>query len=40
MRIFRPESGVLACGHTGPGRLVEPKVLTDEVLAFLGLATS
>ena len=35
MRIFEPDSGTLACGHVGPGRLVEPEALTQEVLSFL-----
>lgn len=38
VRVFTPDSGMLACGHVGPGRLVEPDVLVAAVLQHLGVA--
>jgi phosphopantothenoylcysteine decarboxylase/phosphopantothenate--cysteine ligase len=35
VRILDPEEGLLACGHVGPGRMVEPEAIAAEVLAFL-----
>lgn len=34
-RIVEPESGLLACGTTGPGRLAEPEEIADVVLTAL-----
>lgn len=36
VRVLAPEEGALACGETGPGRLLEPERLVREVLAVLG----
>ena len=33
-----PESGEVACGHVGPGRMSEPSVIVDTVSAILGAA--
>jgi len=35
-RVLEPESGVLACGHTGPGRLMDPEEIARLVLEQLG----
>ncbi len=34
-RVVRPDSGELACGYHGPGRLPDPEVLIEEVGAAL-----
>jgi phosphopantothenoylcysteine decarboxylase/phosphopantothenate--cysteine ligase len=34
VRIIAPETGELACGTTGPGRLAAPEVIVREVLAL------
>lgn len=36
-RIVDPESGPLACGMVGPGRLADPVAIADAVGEFLGL---
>ena len=36
VRLVGPASGQLACGHEGPGRLVEPGVVVEEVRCLLG----
>jgi phosphopantothenoylcysteine decarboxylase/phosphopantothenate--cysteine ligase len=33
--FIEPDSGLLACGTTGPGRLAEPAVIADRVVAAL-----
>lgn len=33
--ILEPDSGLLACGVTGPGRLAEPAAIADRVIAAL-----
>ncbi|MBN8733311.1 MAG: bifunctional phosphopantothenoylcysteine decarboxylase/phosphopantothenate--cysteine ligase CoaBC [Acidobacteria bacterium] len=33
--IIEPETGLLACGTTGPGRLAEPERIADEVVRLL-----
>jgi hypothetical protein len=35
VRILEPDAGALACGHVGPGRLVEPEAIVEAVEAFL-----
>ena len=35
IRVVEPESGAQACGEIGPGRMVEPPVLLDEVITTL-----
>ncbi|QEP44722.1 bifunctional phosphopantothenoylcysteine decarboxylase/phosphopantothenate--cysteine ligase CoaBC [Ectothiorhodospiraceae bacterium BW-2] len=35
VRFIGPESGVLACGETGAGRMVAPERLVDELLSLL-----
>lgn len=32
VNILEPASGSLACGHTGPGRMLEPEALVSQVL--------
>ena len=34
-RIVAPDSGELACGYEGPGRLPDPRVLVEETVAAL-----
>lgn len=34
-KIIDPESGTLACGEVGPGRMIEPDSLCEEVYALL-----
>jgi phosphopantothenoylcysteine decarboxylase/phosphopantothenate--cysteine ligase len=34
--IVEPEEGALACGTIGPGRLADPKLIADRVMAALG----
>jgi phosphopantothenoylcysteine decarboxylase/phosphopantothenate--cysteine ligase len=34
VRFFEPDSGSLACGHNGKGRMASPQVLADAVLEF------
>ncbi len=36
VRVVGPESGSLACGEEGPGRMSEPETIVEEVLAALG----
>jgi phosphopantothenoylcysteine decarboxylase/phosphopantothenate--cysteine ligase len=36
VRVLAPESGALACGEIGAGRLMEPETLVLHVLAQLG----
>ena len=33
--VIEPESGELACGTTGPGRLPEPEDILDRLLFYL-----
>ena len=33
--VIEPESGLLACGVTGPGRLAEPAAIADRVVSLL-----
>lgn len=35
VRVLEPDSGMLACGHVGPGRLAEPEGIVEAVLSFL-----
>lgn len=35
IHVIGPESGILACGYTGVGRLSEPEVIVEEVRALL-----
>lgn len=35
VQVIEPESGMLACGETGAGRLSEPEVVTAEILRLL-----
>ena len=34
-RILKPDSGALACGHVGAGRLAEPAAIAAEVETLL-----
>ncbi len=36
VRFVGPESGDTACGDVGPGRMSDPEVIVDEILALLG----
>lgn len=36
LRVLSPESGSMACGHIGPGRLVEPPTILAVIEAMLG----
>jgi phosphopantothenoylcysteine decarboxylase/phosphopantothenate--cysteine ligase len=36
--LVPPQSGELACGETGPGRMAEPQVILDRVLQLTGSA--
>lgn len=36
VRVLEPETGVLACGHTGPGRLMDPEEIARLVLELVG----
>jgi phosphopantothenoylcysteine decarboxylase/phosphopantothenate--cysteine ligase len=36
-RFIEPQSGDLACGWQGEGRLAEPQVIAKQVFALLGL---
>lgn len=35
VRFIEPDSGTLACGETGPGRLADPERIAAEILAAL-----
>lgn len=39
VRIINPESGFLACGDSGPGRLADPESIVQQVLHSLGSTT-
>ncbi len=36
VRVIEPDTGSLACGMVGPGRMAEPEVIADAVLNALG----
>jgi len=36
VRFVGPETGRLACGTEGPGRLAEPETILAEIVAILG----
>jgi len=36
VRVIEPDTGSLACGMVGPGRMAEPEVIADAVLIALG----
>jgi len=38
VKIVEPDSGYLACGMTGPGRLAENETIVDAVLQLLGVS--
>jgi phosphopantothenoylcysteine decarboxylase/phosphopantothenate--cysteine ligase len=35
VHVQKPDSGALACGHVGPGRLAEPAAIEDEIERLL-----
>lgn len=36
IKILNPDTGELACGYKGTGRMMEPQQIVDEINAFLG----
>ena len=36
VRVVEPDSGLMACGTTGPGRMAEPEAIANAVLGALG----